>query len=388
LAPIVSDMLSGDPEVASVAIEPSAAMQDVADAAETAQTDEIVMAAEDAPTRVIPLQAEPAAQTATEAATETAATIEQPEVPSTAPIVAPEVSDDVGNAALREAASAGNPAAMFEVALRYTEGRVVDKDSQLALQWYQQAAEKGLAPAQFRLANFLEKGMGTEQDYDAAVMWYERAVEAGNARAMHNLAVLHTEEVAGGQKVEEATRLFRDAAELGVRDSQFNLGIMYGRGLGVELDLVESYKWFALAARAGDTEAAEKRDQVANAMLPEDLDKARIAAQAWTAKPLIESANTVNIPAEWSADTPGATADVSNTSPETTGGIVVESGNVGRDVQNALLALGYGIGAADGVIGPKTASAIRDFEGRMGMPETGRPSAALLQAMLAVKAGL
>lgn len=389
LAPAVTGLLSSEPEVASVEIEPSAAMQDVAQA--TQNSDNGVDAPEQA-ARVIAMDAQPSAASTPELDTMAAPA---PTEPMAAPIVAPEVADDVGNVALRDAARSGNPAAMFEIALRYTEGRVVDKDSQAAFRWYQQAAEAGLAPAQFRLANFLEKGLGTEQDYESAVMWYQRAVEAGNARAMHNLAVLHTEEVAGGQKVDEATRLFRDAAELGVRDSQFNLGIMYGRGLGVELDLAESYKWFALAARAGDTEAAERRDQVANAMLPEDLDKARIAAQAWQAKPLIEDANTVNIPAEWSADTPGATASGANaltgpggTSPETTGGIAIDSGNVGRDVQNALLSLGYSIGTADGIIGPKTVSAIRDFERQMGLPETGQPSASLLQAMVSVSSNL
>ena len=45
-------------------------------------------------------------------------------------------------------------------------------------------------------------------------------------------------------------------------DSQYNLGILYARGIGVEANLAEAYKWFALAAREGDTEAAKKRDDV------------------------------------------------------------------------------------------------------------------------------
>ncbi|MEO0496679.1 MAG: peptidoglycan-binding protein [Pseudomonadota bacterium] len=401
-APAITGILSSEPEVAKTQVEPSAAMAEVADAAQNLDTDANGEGAEgvaDAVARVIPI--EPAATSDVAPVSQQSQAQVRDQLPAQAaqqtsatPIIAPELADNVGSASLRQAASEGNPAAMFEVALRYTEGRVVDKDSQMAFQWYQKAAEAGLAPAQFRLANFLEKGLGTEQDYDAAIMWYERAVQAGNARAMHNLAVLHTEETAGGQKVAEATKLFRDAAELGVRDSQFNLGIMYGRGLGVDLDLAESYKWFALAARAGDTEAAEKRDQVANAMLPEDLDKARIAAQAWQAKPLIEDANTVNIPVEWSADSPGATASngaalsPAGISGETTGGIAIDSGNIARDTQSALLALGYAIGTADGLIGPKTSSAIQDFETRMGLPVTGQPSPALLQSMLSVAAGI
>ena len=44
---------------------------------------------------------------------------------------------------------------------------------------------------------------------------------------------------------------FRKAASFGVADSQYNLGILFARGIGVEQNLSESYKWFALAAQQG-----------------------------------------------------------------------------------------------------------------------------------------
>jgi len=47
---------------------------------------------------------------------------------------------------------------------------------------------------------------------------------------------------------------------MGVRDSQFNLAILYARGLGIEQSMVESYKWFSIAAAQGDEDAAKKRD--------------------------------------------------------------------------------------------------------------------------------
>ena len=49
----------------------------------------------------------------------------------------------------------------------------------------------------------------------------------------------------------------------GVADSQYNLGILYARGIGVDQNLAESYKWFSLAAQQGDQDAAKKRDDVA-----------------------------------------------------------------------------------------------------------------------------
>ena len=60
-----------------------------------------------------------------------------------------------------------------------------------------------------------------------------------------------------------AREWFARAAEYGIRDSQYNLAVLLARGLGGEQDLAESFKWFAIAAEQGDTDAAGKRDEVA-----------------------------------------------------------------------------------------------------------------------------
>ncbi len=38
-------------------------------------------------------------------------------------------------------------------------------------------------------------------------------------------------------------------------DSQYNLGLLYQSGSGAPRDLAEAYKWFSIAANAGDSEA-------------------------------------------------------------------------------------------------------------------------------------
>ncbi|QNT70159.1 peptidoglycan-binding domain-containing protein [Defluviicoccus vanus] len=43
-----------------------------------------------------------------------------------------------------------------------------------------------------------------------------------------------------------------------------------------------------------------------------------------------------------------------------------------RDAQRLLNALGYGAGAADGVIGPRMRSAIADYQSRNGLEQTGQ----------------
>jgi localization factor PodJL len=94
-----------------------------------------------------------------------------------------------------------------------------------------------------------------------------------------------------------ASQLFHKAADRGVSDSQYNLGILYARGIGVEQNLAESYKWFALAADQGDADAGKKRDEVAARLDPQSLVAARLAVQTWTADPQPEEAVSVKAPA-------------------------------------------------------------------------------------------
>ena len=202
----------------------------------------------------------------------------------------------IGGATLRTAAAAGNPAATYEVALRYAEGHGVASNLEEAARWFERAASKGLAPAQFRLGSMLEKGQGVKKDLARARNLYLAAAAKGNAKAMHNLAVLYAEGTGGKPDYATAVSWFRKAANRGISDSQYNLAILYARGMGVEKSFSESYKWFALAAEKGDRESAKKRDEIAARLDPKTLAAAQHAVKIWTAEPQPEAANTVAPP--------------------------------------------------------------------------------------------
>jgi TPR repeat protein len=74
---------------------------------------------------------------------------------------------------------------------------------------------------------------------------------------------------------EEAARWYRLAAAQGHAVAQFNLALLYVHGQGVEQDYVQAYLWFSLSAEQGDELAAESRDRVAEALSPEDCERAR-----------------------------------------------------------------------------------------------------------------
>jgi localization factor PodJL len=279
---------------------------------------------------------------------------------------------EAGPVALREAADAGDAKALFETASRYADGRGVTADMKEAAKWYEKSAELGFAPAQYRIGNLYEKGVGVERDVQKSKTWYQLAAAQGNASAMHNLAVLFAMGADGTADNESAARWFTDAAELGVKDSQFNLGILAAKGVGMTQNLEESYKWFALVAKAGDRDASAKRDEIANALRPEQLERARAAAELWKAKPLDPQTNAVDIPDSWQESGADTTASI-------------DMKKAVQNIQAILNKNGYEAGNADGVMGEKTKSAIIAFQKDNELVPTGEIDEKLVRALIARK---
>jgi localization factor PodJL len=295
--------------------------------------------------------------------------MEAVEAPAPIPAASIEVPAEAGPLPLREAAAAGDAKALFEVATRYAEGRGMPADMAEAAKWYEKSAEAGFAPAQYRIGNMYEKGTGVARDLAKSRGWYEKAAGEGNASAMHNLAVLYAMGADGGTDNDAAAKWFVKAAELGVKDSQFNLGILSAKGVGVKQSLEESYKWFALVAKTGDKDAANKRDEIANALRPEQLERARAASELWKPRALDPEANTVQIPDAWQE-----------------GGEKTASVDVKKAVQNIQAVLnknGYEAGNPDGVMGGKTKAAIAQFQKDNGMNPTGEIDETLVRTLLA-----
>jgi localization factor PodJL len=208
--------------------------------------------------------------------------------------------DGIGGPVLRAAALKGDPAAAYEIGVRFAEGKGVAPDLDQAAKWYDRAAQAGVVPALFRLGTFYEKGLSVKKDVDIARRYYAQAAERGSAKAMHNLAVLDADGGGKGANYKSASTWFRKAADRGVADSQFNLGILYARGIGVEQNLAESFKWFSLAAAQGDADAVRKRDDIAKRLDPQSLAAAKLAIQTFTPEPQPDDAvNVASPPGGW-----------------------------------------------------------------------------------------
>ncbi len=194
-------------------------------------------------------------------------------------------------AALEANATRGDAKSQFVLALRYAEGRGVEKDDAKALSLVTKAAQQGLVVAQYRLGAMYERGIGVTKELPQAKTWYERAAKGGNRKAMHNLAVLFADGVGIGQDFAQAAGWFRQGAEYGLADSQYNFAILLERGMGVEKNLNEAAKWYAIASSQGDTGASERLAALKTTMSPADIAVALDAARKFKPKPLDPTAN-------------------------------------------------------------------------------------------------
>ncbi|MBB3656166.1 localization factor PodJL [Rhizobium sp. BK650] len=290
-----------------------------------------------------------------------------PAAPGAASIIVP---DTIQPQPLADAARNGDALALFEIGARYTDGRNgLAADQKQAANWYQLSADKGFAPAQYRLGSMYEKGNGIDRDVQRAKALYEQAAGQGNASAMHNLAVLYASGALGQQDYAAAATWFKKAADLGVTDSQFNLAILCARGNGVPADLEESYKWFAIAAKSGDKDAAQKREEVANAMKPDQLERARAKADIWKPQPLDNKANGIEIPDTWA----------SGSAPKTA---TVDMKKAIRNIQAILNNNGFDAGPPDGEMGAKTVAALKNFQKSIGQEPTGKVNDDTVKALL------
>ena len=144
------------------------------------------------------------------------------------------------------------------------------------------AAEDGDAGAQYNLAQVY----ASEQDFANAINWYRKAAEQGCTNAQLALG----ETLLQGRKqtvtsadvppdADEGVLWLGRAANQGGVQAQIQLGGCYQRGTGVEPNLIEAYKWFALAARQSNAVARVGLEHLQLQMSRPDIAAGQHAAQ-------------------------------------------------------------------------------------------------------------
>lgn len=164
----------------------------------------------------------------------------------------------------------------------------LDADEAGGVDLLKQAAAAGYTPAQLHLAGLYQDGVkGLPLNLAEARAWARRAADGGDARGMHAYGMYLFDGAGGDQNRAEALDWLKRAAELGLVDSQFNVAKLYETGdQGIEPDLTEAYKWYLIAARAGDTDARAAVERLRASLPAPAQAKARTEAESFSIEPL------------------------------------------------------------------------------------------------------
>jgi len=194
----------------------------------------------------------------------------------------------------RPLAERGNAEAQYRVGRMYEFGQGVPQDKAQGIAWIRKAAAQNHADAQQELGVIYATGDGVKQDDVQAVAWFRKAATQGDATAQYNLGLLYAKGQGVAKDYAQAIAWWRQSAAQGNEDAQFKLGVVYHTGQGVSKDEVLALANATIAARGGDKENVEYRDEIAKELTPEQRRSAKALADAWkVGQPMPGSATTV-----------------------------------------------------------------------------------------------
>lgn len=285
---------------------------------------------------------------------------------------------------LRQRAHANDVPAMEELGRRLIAGTGVPRDQPTGVAWFQRAADAGSPTAAFNVGVMYDRGFVLERNDEKAVEWYRKAVDGGVAPAKHNLALMLRDGRGAPQNGPKAVELLREAAHQGMTASMYALGDMYEHGGAVLKDPAAALAWFAIAnevelqashgAETPLSKAAQQRGQALQRVITgADRERADEIGEA-------EYKQIVTALQPKPAPPPAPAAPQANAAPELSWPSA--AADQVKLVQQALIDQHHLHGKADGIVGPATRLAIREFEKSAGLPSTGQPSHEVYLALI------
>jgi hypothetical protein len=181
----------------------------------------------------------------------------------------------------RPLAERGNAEAQYRVGRMYEFGQGVSQDKAQGIAWIRKAAAQNHADAQQELGFIYATGDGVKQDDVQAVAWFRKAAMQGDATAQYNLGLLYAKGQGVPKDYAQAIDWWRKSAVQGNADAQFKLGVVYHNGDGVAKDDVLALANATIAARNGDKENVQYRDEIAKPLTAEQRRRAKALADAW-----------------------------------------------------------------------------------------------------------
>ena len=218
----------------------------------------------------------------------------------------------IGGPALRAAALAGDPSAAYEVAVRFAEGRVVPPNNEEAARWFERAAKKGLAPGAIPAWRALRKRRRREERpcRSARPLPRRRRQRSRQGHAQSRRPLCRRHRRRGGLSQCRCNGSARPPSAALPTANLISPSFMRAALASSRISRRPT-SGSSLAAKEGDKDAAQKRDEMAGHLDEQALTAARLAAQTFT--PLPQPADAVTVKGAW--DPPATGAPPAKTKP-------------------------------------------------------------------------
>lgn len=157
---------------------------------------------------------------------------------------------------LKQSAELGNAEAQYNLGHSYQSGIVVEKNQNIAIEWYLKAAEQGFNDALYKLMMAYGNGDGVEQDNTKAFSYALKCAENNDETCMWNVANCYYSGIGVDKNIDKmlewAIRLGKlenpeDLSKSGkITSSRLQLANMYREGKEISQDYFKSYLWFLI----------------------------------------------------------------------------------------------------------------------------------------------
>lgn len=124
------------------------------------------------------------------------------------------------------------------------------------------SAKKGYSPALVKYAYYLENGIYVEKDYQMAYEYYLSACQKQNREGFYHLGRWFFYGIGQKEDKQKAMQYYKQASDYHYSKASFMLGYMYHYGDGTSKDLKKAKEYYQLALQDGCLEAQKELDKL------------------------------------------------------------------------------------------------------------------------------
>ena len=177
----------------------------------------------------------------------------------------------------RTAAREGSARAQYVLGMMLMTGQGMQPDFQLGLTWLRSASFRELPEALYFMGDCYANGLGVQPNLAEAFRYYSKAADMGYDNAKNRLAAFYYHGVYVPKNQYKAAQLYLEAAGEGDAEAAYNLAECYLVGTGVRMNVKESLRWYARSADQGNLLACYRLAGIYEEGLVVDRDEVEIA---------------------------------------------------------------------------------------------------------------